>query len=231
MLFENIDSTFETILKPIHSKISKFNPRDQLFKEVPEQIMAVTHIREDDCVLELGGSIGRNSCVINTILKDKSKHVVVEPSPIEYEKLLKNRDNNDLSFHIEHSAISSVPLFSKGWHTFTTQIPGSIPVKTITCDKFLEKYDLSFNVLVIDNEGNFTQTLKDYPSILNGIRLLMIEHDFKTLDDLKYFTETLTKNGFSLKTQYLKTSKYGPGRNWVHGLREDPIFVSAWERI
>jgi FkbM family methyltransferase len=231
MLFENIDSTVETILKPIHSQLSKFNPREQLFNEIPEQIMAVTHIHEDDCVLELGGSIGRNSCVINTILKDKSKHVVVEPSPVEYDKLLKNRDNHALAFHIEHSAISSVPLFSKGWLTFTTQVPGSIPVNTITYDKLLEKYDLSFNVLVIDNEGNFAKTLKDYPNILNGIRLLIIEHDFNTIDDLNYFIETLTKNGLSLKTQYLKTSKYGPGRLWGDGLREDPIFVSAWERV
>ena len=51
--------------------------------------MTVKHLKHDDCVLEFGGSIGRNSCVINTILSDKTKHVVVEPSTLELNILLK----------------------------------------------------------------------------------------------------------------------------------------------
>ena len=75
-----IDEIVFKKLKPIHEKLTHFQPIEQLCNEIPEQLMACQFLREDDCVLELGGSLGRNSCVINTILNDKTKHVVIEPS-------------------------------------------------------------------------------------------------------------------------------------------------------
>jgi len=59
-------------LQIIHSKL---NFTGNIQTEIPEQLMTMKHLHPDDCVLELGGSIGRNSCVINSILTDKTKHV------------------------------------------------------------------------------------------------------------------------------------------------------------
>jgi hypothetical protein len=216
-------------LLDIHNKIS-FSNKSNLNEEIPEQLMAVKHITPDSIVLELGGSIGRNSCVINSILDNKSNHIVVEPSTGELTTLTQNRDSNHFGFFIENSAISNVPLYSLGWQTYTVQIPNSVQVKTIDYNDLLEKYKLKFNTLVIDNEGHFVGMLKDYPAILDDIRLLIIEHDFNTEDDLCYFKQIMTQSGFIMSDMFLKNERYGPGINWVDGLNTDPVFVSVWKK-
>ena len=216
-------------LLDIHNKIS-FSNKSKLNEEIPEQLMAVKHITPDSIVLELGGSIGRNSCVINSILDNKSNHIVVEPSTGELTTLTQNRDSNHFGFFIENSAISNVPLYSLGWQTYTVQIPNSVQVKTIDYNDLLEKYKLKFNTLVIDNEGHFVGMLKDYPAILDDIRLLIIEHDFNTEDDLCYFKQIMTQSGFIMSDMFLKNERYGPGINWVDGLNTDPVFVSVWKK-
>lgn len=226
----DIDNIIKTKLNPIHQNLKNFQPFNSLLKELPEQIMACNFIREDDCVLELGGSIGRNSCVINTILKNKNNHLVIEPNIIEADKLKKNRDNNNLGFNIEICAISDIPLYSRGWLTHTTQVPRSIPVKTLTYKEIKNKYNQNFNVLVIDNEGNFVKMLKSFPDILNNIKLILIEHDFNSVEDLNYFNDVMKNNKFELTGKYLKNEKYGPGMAWGDGVIGDPIFVSAWTR-
>ena len=174
--------------------------------------------------------MGRNSCVINTILKDKTKHVVIEPSLREEKQLLHNRDKNSLQFQVEFSAISERPLYSLGWYTFTEELPNSTQVDVITYDMLRKKYTMDFNVLVIDNEGNFVSMLKSFPDILDGIRLIIIEHDFNTQEDLDYFKEKLRENNFSNEASYMKTNKYAPGMDWNDGLKTDNVFVSAWIR-
>ena len=213
----------------IHNGLS-FSNKSQLNTEIPEQLMAVKHITPDSVVLELGGSIGRNSCVINSILDTKTNHVVVEPSKKELSILQQNRDSNNFEFFIENSAISKVPLYSLNWQTYPTQIPGSVEVNTIGYNGVLEKYKLKFNTLVIDNEGHFVGMLKDFPTILDGINLLIIEHDFNTEDDLCYFKKTMTQSGFIMNDMFLKNDRYGPGMNWHDGLNTDPIFVSVWKK-
>tara|TARA_B110000037_G_scaffold138034_1_gene156254 strand:+ start:4052 stop:4717 length:666 start_codon:yes stop_codon:yes gene_type:complete len=213
-------------LEIIHSKL---NFTGNLKTEIPEQIMTVKHILPDDCVLELGGSIGRNSCVINSILTDKTKHVVVEPSKTELNILIKNRDSNKLGFQVENSAISNKQLYSKHWHTFEIPVEGSVPVNCLTYNDFKQKYNLPFNVLVIDNEGNFVKMMKDSIDILDNIRMIIIEHDFNTEDDYEYFKNILKNEGFECKDVYSKIEKYGPGMKWSDGLQSDPIFVSVWK--
>jgi hypothetical protein len=217
-------------LKNIHKNI-KFKKRAQLeMNELPEQIMACKHIAEDDVVLELGGSIGRNSCVINYILKNKTNHVVVEPSQREMKQLKYNRQINNFGFHIEESAISKVPLYSKKWYTIKTPQKGYVKVPTISYEDLEAKYRLSFTALVIDNEGNFVDNLKDFPTILDGIKKLIIEHDFNSNSDLKYFNNVMTSKGFKMVDKYLKNDIYGPKMIWQDGVKTDPIFVSVWKR-
>ena len=198
--------------------------------ELPEQLMTLKHLNPDDCVLELGGSCGRNSCVINYILKNKKNHVVVEPSKRELASLKNNRDNNNLAYQIENSAISDKPLFAHGWRTFQVERNGSVPVNVVTFDEFKMKYNLIFTAIIIDNEGNFVDMLKAFPNILENIKLIVIEHDFNSLDDINYFNKTLTDNNFKLVDKMLKTDEYCPGEKWPCGVIEDPIFVSVWKK-
>lgn len=226
----DIDAIMNDVLKPIHTSLRNFTPQQELMGEIPEQIVACANILPTDCVLELGGSIGRNSCVINSILDNKSNHLVIEPSVSESQKLRLNRDNTNSGFHIETSAISNVPLFSRGWYTYEKRVPGSVQVNTMTYPEVRSKYNMDFNVLVIDNEGNFVKMLKSFDTMLDGIRMVIIEHDFDSVNDLNFFTSTLAGSGFEMTSHYLKTDKYGPGNNWGDGVIGDPIFVSVWKR-
>lgn len=213
----------------IHDSL-RFTNKSQLKHELPEQLLITKHLQEDDKVLEFGGSIGRSSCVINSILNNKKNHVVIEPSTRELEQLRMNRELNNFEYQIENSALSSVKLYSKKWYTYKEPVNGSVEVKTITYNELKNKYDIKFNVLIIDSEGSFIDTLKDYPDILTNITLLQIEHDFNSNEDLQYFNNTMLENGFIMKDKFLKTERYGPGMNWNDGVKTDPIFVSVWKK-
>ena len=208
----------------------EFISRKELQREIPEQLMILKNLSPDSTVLELGGSFGRASCIINSILKNKQNHVVVEPNLSQSQVLQQNRDKNSFKFKIENSVISRVPLYSKNWLTYTTKVDGSVQVPIMTVVDLKQKYGMKFDALVIDNEGNFTQNLKDFPDILDGIKYLQIEHDFNTEDDYRYFIKTMYGNNFKLKDRFMKEDENGPGMNWSDGLKTDPIFVSVWTR-
>lgn len=70
-----------------------------------------------------------------------------------------------------------MPLYSKDWYTIKTPKNGFVKVPTIRYEELKNKYNLDFTALVIDNEGNFVDNLKDFPDILNGIKKLIIEDD------------------------------------------------------
>lgn len=211
----------------IHNKL-KFN--GNIKNELPEQLMALKYIQPSDSILELGGSIGRNSCIINYIINNKANHIVIEPSPLELDILVQNRDNNNLGFQIENSAISDKKLYSLGWRTYDKYINGSIPINVITFSELYKKYNIKFTTLIIDNEGNFPNMLKAFPDILDDIRLLIIEHDFNSQNDLIYFYEKMKDNNFIMVDKFLKIYKYGPGMSWSDGVKTDPIFVSVWKK-
>jgi len=48
------------------------------------------YIKPNDCVLEIGGNIGRNSCVIGKLLSDSRNLLVVESDPESVYKLEEN---------------------------------------------------------------------------------------------------------------------------------------------
>ncbi len=171
----------EKLLDQLHSelKLKEGSFRD----EFAEQRMAVIYLRPNDIVLEIGGNIGRNSCVIGKLLSDSSNLVVVECDPKSIVSLKENRNLNNLNFHIELSAISKVPLKQNKWNSFPMEEneilePGWFKVNTITWPSLRQKYNLKFNTLILDCEGAFYYILKDAPDILDNIRLIIIENDF-----------------------------------------------------
>lgn len=167
-------------------------------EEYPEQLMAMKFIRENDTVLEIGGNIGRNSCIIANILNDEKRLVVLESCEKYANQLKENRDENYFNFQIEASALSKVPLIQKDWNTYVSEtVPiGYTKVNTITFEKLLEKYSLKFNVLVLDCEGAIYQILKDEPNLLNGIETIIIENDFFENDKKDFVHNIFKENGF-----------------------------------
>lgn len=219
----------EKQLFEIHDKIN-FNNKRLLKKEIPEQLMVLKHLNENNKVLELGGSIGRNSCIINYLLKDKTNHVIIEPSKKELNILEKNRDINNFEYIIENSALSDVKLYSRGWNTYTEKVNKSVEVNIISYNKLINKYNINFDTLIVDCEGHFVNIIKTFPEILNNIKLINIEHDFNNEEDINYFYDIMKKNNFIMVDKMNKGEKYCPNINWGDGVKSDPIFISVWKK-
>lgn len=199
-------------------------------EEYPEQLMIAKHLEPDDCVLELGGACGRASCIINSLLNDPSKHVVVEPSIQAIRDLAKNRDANRFAYSIEGNAISDVPLYMCDTYTFPEYFPRSMMIETITWDEFHMKYPWQFTFIMADCEGNLPLMIRSFPQMLDTIRCIILEHDFNSMDDLEYFMKTMHQHTFECIDTYRKDDPLGPGIDWTDGPPDDPIFVSVWKR-
>jgi FkbM family methyltransferase len=164
--------------------------------EYDEQLMALLFIDKNCKVLEIGGNIGRNSCIISSILSDSKNLVVLESDPVSSKKLEENRNLNNFDFQIENSALSLDQLYQCGWVTYKTQIPMSKPIKCIKYNELLNKYKIDFDTLVLDCEGAFYYILNDFPEILNNIKLIIVENDYTQYEHFISVHKILEKNKF-----------------------------------
>ena len=194
----------EVRLKQIHSQLRIDN--GNLTEEIDEQLMASKYLKGYENVLEIGGNIGRNSCVIAYILNrnNNSNLVVLESNPQYVPQLEHNRNINNLNFHIEGSALSKRKLIQPkdGWDTEVTdkdEVPeGYVRVSTISWDKLTRKYPFKFDTLVLDCEGAFYYILLDMPEILDNVNLILKENDYRNLAHHEYVSSTLKQKGFKV---------------------------------
>ena len=198
----------KSILNNIHSKskllYGSFND------EFPEQLMAVSFIKPDDVVLEIGGNIGRNSVVIANLLNDSSNLVVLESDANISNQLEENKIVNNLSFHIESSALSKRKLIQKGWDTIPSDkvLPGYKEVSIISFDEIEKKFSKKFDTLVADCEGALFYIFQDFPEMLTSINTIIMENDYYILSQKEKVDEIMTLNGF--KVVYTETGGWGP---------------------
>ncbi len=167
--------------------------------EKDEQLFAQLYIKKDDCVLELGARYGSVSCVIDKILENKEKLVVVEPDPKVWDILEKNKETNDCHFNIIKGFVSN-----KKWNIdnpnagySTSCIPdnnSSIPSYTLS--EIEEKYNLKFNVLFADCEGFLETFLDENPQLLDQIRLIIFEKDSPQKCNYKKIMKNLKNKSF-----------------------------------
>lgn len=187
-------------LRAIHSTLTLRH--GSLNDEVPEQLMALKFVSPSSKVLEIGGNIGRNSCVMGRILSDSSNLVVLESSPAIAAQLEENKRLNGLNFHVESSALSKRPLIQRSWDTVpydpsTEKVPaGWSPVPTITWAELREKYPLEFDTLVADCEGALYYILKDEPEFLCGFSTVVMENDYHDIAQKRAVDFELAKHGF-----------------------------------
>ncbi len=77
--------------------------------EADERKLIKQFISSDDSVIELGACLGIVSCITNRLLKNPSKHLVVEANPYLIPWLVRNQMLNDAGFLIEHCAVGRPP--------------------------------------------------------------------------------------------------------------------------
>lgn len=207
-------------LEDIHASLKFVGPLDH---EFDEQVMAVMYVRPDARVLELGGNIGRNSCVIASLLRDSSNLVVFESDAEVATRLTQNRDLNGFTFTVIPKALSKRPLMQRGWDTIPCD--GNVPegwtrIDTIDWDTFRETHG-TFDTLVADCEGALFYIMRDYPDFIKQFTTIIIENDFQSLDQ-KLFVETMFRAaGFMCVYTKGHDGFWGSWRNhffraWIH---------------
>lgn len=208
------------ILDSIHARLC-FDG-GSLDDEYEEQFMIVRFVRPFDRVLELGGNIGRSSCVIASVLSDSSNLVVFEPDPKTAQALRHNRDMNGFQFHIETRALSKRPLMQAGWTTQPAPInsvpPGWKRVATVAWPQVLDTHK-RFDTLVCDCEGALYQIVKDEPGFLKNFKTVIIENDFKEIQHKRHVDAELQEAG--MRCVYRKAGGFGPCTD---------MFYETWQR-
>lgn len=188
------------ILKDLHKNI--FIYEGDFTQEYPEQLLSIKYIEPDDKVLEIGSNIGRNSCIISSILNDSRNLVSLESNTDIYHVCLINKYINCYNFRLENKALSYIPLQQKFWNTYPiindTLYNDCFKIDTITYEELIEKYNIEFNVLVLDCEGAIYYILKSNPKILTNIKKIIIENDFDNLDQFEYVQSLFYEYGFKL---------------------------------
>jgi FkbM family methyltransferase len=186
-------------------------------EEYPEQEMSVSYIKSDNVVLELGGNIGRNSCIIASLLNNSNNLVVFESDPGNAVKLKENCDLNNLNFIIEDSAISKTELLQNGWITKSkdlikdNELVNWKPIKTMSWLQIKNKYKITFDTLVADCEGALYYILKDEPNFLENFKTIIIENDFNEIEH-KHFVDGEFKR-FNFDNVYTLSGGFGPCYN------------------
>ena len=211
-----IDNSINTInvvtkLENIHSNLKiKYG---SMCDELPEQKMVIRYLKGKEKVLEIGGNIGRNSLVIASILENSNNLVTLETDENISKQLSENRDLNNMKFHIETSALSKRKLIQRDWDSKPSEIlePGFKWVNNITLDQLKSKYNIKFDTLVLDCEGAFYYILMDMPEILENINLIIMENDYRILEEKIYINNILTKNNFEV--DYREKGGWGPCEN------------------
>lgn len=184
-----------------------------LLEETEEQLMVVAHLDRASRVLELGGNVGRNSCVIASLLNDSANLVVFESDPDNAILLQSNKDANGFRFAIEACALSRRPLIQHHWETRAYE--GILPhdwkfVKTMPWSDVVAKHG-SFDALVCDCEGALYNILVDEPEFAKGFGMIIIENDFFDGEHKQFVDEKFREAG--LTRVFSKAGGWGPCAN------------------
>lgn len=140
---------------------------------------------ENSSILELGGCLGVVSVITNSKLKNKQNHVVVEANPKLIPYLENNKRINDCEFNILNAMISTT---SDGvFYSYDKFVAGSAhrtdnkeknktkhTVDVMVYEDVEDKYNLNFDVLIIDIEGGELDFLNEIRDI-KGINHVLVE--------------------------------------------------------
>ena len=214
-IFKNYENKLRSMQSRLKLKFGSFQD------EFPEQLMATRFLKGEEKVLEIGGNIGRNSLIIASILNNQSNLVVLESDPNIANQLKENREINNMSFHIESSALSKRKLIQYGWDTIPSDIVhnGYKPVPIIDFQQLHAKYNIDFDTLVLDCEGAFFLILIDMPEILKNINMIIMENDYKDIRHKQYIDQILKNN--KMKVIFSQEGGWGPC---------EKFFFEVWQK-
>jgi FkbM family methyltransferase len=148
-----------------------------------ERKLVKKHVIPDLPVIEGGGSIGVISCVTNKLLKDPTKHLVVEANPQLLHVLAHNRDQNGCKFEIVHAALDphgptvTFHIHKKFVGGSVQRVTGQpITVDAVTVGGLLRKMNWEKISLVLDIEGAEIDLIhKEADALKNHVAVIIVE--------------------------------------------------------
>jgi FkbM family methyltransferase len=153
--------------------------------EADERMLVQKYILQDDGVLELGACLGIVSCITNKLLRNPSRHLVVEANPYCIPAIHRNRNLNQAGFLVENCAISNqveVSFFINPTYITGSTKENSSEVSVRLPGRSLHELTARygpFSVLIMDIEGSELEILESSLDTLQRFRLVIIElHDW-----------------------------------------------------
>ena len=165
-------------------------------------------------VLELGGSLGVTSVIINSFLNNKKKHIVCEANPKLIKNLEYNKDQNNCEFKIVNQPVSSLEkkvtfhfndislggsIYNKKYNKkYKDNLHGvykKIVINTITPEKLEKQFKLNFDCLICDIEGEEFNLLLDLFEYFKDFKLMIVEFHFD--EESNYQKIKKIKNNYS----------------------------------
>lgn len=213
----------DEILKNLHSKIKL--KVGNMKEKYSEQVITTLFVRKDSKVLELGSNIGCNSLIIASLLESDENMVAVESNPEYIPILTENRDINNYKFKIENIIISKIPLLQHEQEIvpYTDSIPsGYSLINTMSYQDLKEKYNITFDTLIVGNGEEFYYSLKHEPDMLEGIETLIIGNNYKEMAHHYFVEECLINNEF----HYVYSMNLEKGASDYYSKN----FYKAWKR-
>ena len=146
-----------------------------------ERDLTKQFVRPEDSVVELGACLGVVSCVTNRLLRDRTRHLVVEANPLLIPWLFRNRELNQSGFLVEHCAVGKPPEVTFYIHS-TAIVDGTTQRKSgrgyrLPSRSLRELHDRygPFNTLIADIEGGELDVLEGAGDLLKSYRLAVVE--------------------------------------------------------
>lgn len=151
--------------------------------EDKERRLVVKHVRRDLPVIEGGGCVGVVSCVTNRLLKDPTRHIVVEANPKLWDVLKKNRDRNGCKFDVVEAAFDeNGPQVT--FHIHKLFVGGSVQRETdekvtvpaVTLRGLLQKTGWNAVTFVLDIEGGEIDLMEKEMDVLRDhVKVFIVE--------------------------------------------------------
>ena len=149
--------------------------------ERDERTAVCQYLPADCTVLELGAGLGVVSCVINSRLHNRARHVAVEANPHLIDTIHINRDRNGMQFGVEHCVVTAsgvgtfylAPSISNSSRVDRGRAAITVPAISLT--QLESKYAMRFDALVCDIEGGEQEFFADNPEFVARCRAVLIQ--------------------------------------------------------
>lgn len=172
--------------------------------ELTERAMLRRHLPSALPVIELGGGMGVVASIVNSRLRDPSRHVVVEANPGLLQLLADNRALNAAGFEIVHGAIAYHPDVAilpgaDMLGTTTSSSGGGEAVPAVTFREIVERSGFDTCVVICDIEGAEVELVEhDIESLRRHACLIVLEAhpEYTSAPVRQRMFETLAAAGF-----------------------------------